>query len=72
MDTLLWASTVMLNGMAEIAGMDNDGVSQCGRHIDERVKRFHKVKLSGRVIIAQTAQDHLKAYVLCNTEGIRA
>jgi len=56
----------------DIAGLDNDGVSRRGRHIDEGVRRFHKVKLSSRVITAQTAQDHLKAHVLCNTDGIRA
>ena len=38
-------------GMAEIAGVDiagvdNDGVSRRGRHIDEGVRRFHKVKLT--------------------------
>ena len=49
-------------GMAEIAGVDNDGVSRRGRHIDEGLRRFHKVKSSSRVIAAQTAQDHLKAY----------
>ena len=41
-------------GMAEIAGVDiagvnNDGVSRRGRHIDEGVRQFHKVKLSSRV-----------------------
>ena len=39
----------------DIAGVDNDGVSRRGRHIDEAVRRFHKVKLSSRVIAAQTA-----------------
>ena len=35
--------------------MDNEGVSRRGRHdVDEGVRRFHKVKLSSRVIAAQT------------------
>jgi len=54
-------------GMAEIAGVDiagvdNDGVSRRGEHIDEGVRRFHKVKSSSRVITAQTAQDYLKTH----------
>jgi len=62
------------NAGVDIAGVDNGGVSRRGRDREEDwgLSRFHTVKLSSRVITAQTAQDHLNAYVLCSSEGVRA
>ena len=53
--------------MAEIAGVGNEGVSRRGRHIDEGVRRFHKVKLSSRVLRRhlQGCADHLLPAVHC-------